>query len=170
MLKWSYIKRFNLRKMVSKTTMVSVVVVIILIVLGVWYTNRSTDQEMPATEEATSASVDATTAMPAGDTETAEMVAEIQAPENFIVTYSKAEGFVPSSIEAKVGSTITFLNKTGANVQIASDLHPIHTNNPDFDSGTLAENSSWSFTFSKAGTYGFHDHLNPGSRGSATVK
>ena len=88
-------------------------------------------------------------------------------------------GFVPASLSIKAGQTVTFVNQSARPVWPASDPHPVHTNYPGsggcigsvFDACQgIPPGSSWSFTFIKTGTWGYHNHLSPGMTGIITVR
>ena len=71
-------------------------------------------------------------------------------------------GFSTSSLEIKKGDTVKFVSQDSGNRWPASDPHPIHTNEPGFDSkGPVRSGESYEHTFTKTGTFGFHDHLAP---------
>ena len=79
-------------------------------------------------------------------------------------------GFVPSVIIIHRGDTIVFKSKTGKQFWPASNHHPIHELNPEFDpKHPLDPDKEWSFTFNKQGIWEFHDHLNSATRGIITV-
>ncbi len=78
--------------------------------------------------------------------------------------------FTPSVITVSVDDTVTWINKDNISRQIASDPHPAHTDLPDLISEELAEGGSYQFTFSEAGTYGYHDELNPIKKGQVIVE
>lgn len=72
----------------------------------------------------------------------------------------KKDGFHPSKLVIKEGDTVTFSANTGEAFWPASNVHPSHTDYPAFDpKKPVAPNDTWSFTFTEAGTYGFHDHI-----------
>jgi hypothetical protein len=52
-------------------------------------------------------------------------------------------------------------------MHVASDPHPTHTNYPAFNSGGSV--SSWTFTFTLAGSWGYHNHQNSGHTGTIVV-
>lgn len=81
-----------------------------------------------------------------------------------------ATGFNPATITIKAGTKVTWTNSSGATGNVSSDPHPIHTNYPPLNLGSFANNSSVSLTFDKAGTYGYHNHLNPGEKGTIIVQ
>ncbi len=79
--------------------------------------------------------------------------------------------FSPATITVKQGTTVTWTNTGTAKVWIASDPHPTHTDYPGFNSGTdIGAGESWSFTFDKKGTWGYHNHLNPTAKGTVVVE
>ncbi|MBM3206324.1 MAG: hypothetical protein FJZ43_01755 [Candidatus Staskawiczbacteria bacterium] len=82
-------------------------------------------------------------------------------------------GYSPNEINIKVGDTVTFKNESSRNVWTASAMHPSHTvyagtslqqhcsqeTNEAFDECKDSKpGESWSFTFKKAGTWGYHNH------------
>lgn len=80
------------------------------------------------------------------------------------------EGFSPSKLTIKIGDTVTFISKSGKSFWPASDPHPTHQIFSDFDSKKPIEtNTPWIFTFSRAGTWKYHDHLNFTYSGTITV-
>ena len=82
----------------------------------------------------------------------------------------RENGFTPSEVTISLGETVTFTNKTDKPFWPASDLHPTHGIYPDFDPGEPVQaGQSWSFKFTKSGTWNFHDHLNPLYIGVVTV-
>jgi plastocyanin len=82
-----------------------------------------------------------------------------------------SSGFTPSTLTIKVGDTVTFINKDSNPHWPASDPHPTHTNYPGFDAlRPLKTGESYSFTFTKQGAWGYHDHLNPSLRGIIIVE
>ena len=66
-------------------------------------------------------------------------------------------GFTPQTLTVRVGQTVTWTN-TGQQVHTA-------TSNPGyynaFDSGGLGNGQSYSFTFTQAGSYGYHSSTEP---------
>lgn len=81
------------------------------------------------------------------------------------------EGFAfsPKEITIKKGTKVTWMNKDAAAHQIASNPHPLHTSLPELASPVLARGESYSFTFQKTGTIGYHCHLHPSMQGKITV-
>ncbi len=78
------------------------------------------------------------------------------------------EGFTPATVPVKVGTTVTFINNGQALHWPVSDPHPIHTGLAGLNAlKGLSTGETYSFTFTKPGTFGMHDHLN--TRLKATI-
>mgnify|MGYP000128981068 CR=1 FL=1 len=71
------------------------------------------------------------------------------------------DGFTPATIQVKKGTAVTWTNTDGATHQVITDPHPAHTNLKSLDSDPLGQGDSFTFTFEKAGTYGYHDEMSP---------
>ena len=79
-------------------------------------------------------------------------------------------GFSPATITVPKGTLVVFSNKGSRPHWPASAVHPTHELLPGFDAlRGIAPGESYSFTFTKAGTWKYHDHLNPSRTGSVTV-
>ncbi|MBI5138822.1 MAG: hypothetical protein HZA95_03435 [Candidatus Vogelbacteria bacterium] len=176
-----------------KTAGIVVVVIVILAALGFWYKNQgdSTQNPEPAPISPTTETKDSDAALGGGSasgessapSETSSATAEDAAPatvkvntqviaevaKNINASYSSG-AFDVTSLALKVGDSLTFKNNSDAAIRVSSNPHPVHSEHPDMDSGMLQPGASWSYTFKVAGTYGFHNHLNPGAAGSVTVK
>lgn len=73
-----------------------------------------------------------------------------------------AAGFVPASIQVKVGDTVTWTNSDSALHQVATGPFPSEDGLAGFVAKTpQMKGDSYRYTFEKAGTYAYHDHLNP---------
>ena len=83
-----------------------------------------------------------------------------------------SSGFVPRTISVKVGQAVTWVNKDASPHKVASDPYPTDTTLSGLNSKTnLNTNDSFSYVFSKAGTYTYHDEMNPyGNQGTVIVK
>lgn len=91
-------------------------------------------------------------------------------PKAVVVLYDE-EGFFPAEVTVEKGTTVTFLlNKEGREMWIASNDHPDHIGYsgvpkekhcPDASGVSFDQCSkgvSYSFTFRKAGVWGYHNH------------
>lgn len=74
------------------------------------------------------------------------------------------------NITVTTGEKVTWTNKGSIAIRISSDPHPAHTDLPGFDSPNIATGQSYSYTFTKAGIFSYHNHLTPSSKGIVTVK
>lgn len=86
------------------------------------------------------------------------------------VVYSD-RGFTPAIVEIAVGGSVTFKNESDRDMWVASDEHPKHLLYPEFDAKRGYEPSGeFTFTFDKAGTWTYHDHLKASLGGTVVVK
>lgn len=80
------------------------------------------------------------------------------------------DGFSPSLLTILQGDTVKFINAGKELHWPASDIHPTHQIYPEFDPKKgIAPGQSWSFTFSRVGSWRMHDHLFPENLGRITV-
>lgn len=81
------------------------------------------------------------------------------------------DGFDPANSTVQAGSTVTFLNEDTKDRWPASNPHPIHDLYSQFDpKQAVKPGGSWSFQPQKAGTWKYHDHLNPHLRATLVVQ
>lgn len=101
-----------------------------------------------------------------------------EAPSGNVVTYTDA-GYSPNPLTIKAGETVTFKNESSRSMWPASAMHPTHREYPTtggclgstFDACMgVQPGNSWSFQFDIAGTWRYHDHLNPSSFGMIVVE
>lgn len=69
-----------------------------------------------------------------------------------------ASGVSPATLTVRSGTVVTFQNNDTVSHQIASNPHPVHTDLPGFER-LIAPGATYTFTFSKVGSWGYHDHL-----------
>lgn len=81
-----------------------------------------------------------------------------------------SDGFNPKNITIKVGDTVTWMNDDSADHTVNSAVHPTHTVYPPLNLGLIKPGEQKSLAFPTAGTYKYHDHLNPSLNGSVTVQ
>lgn len=81
-----------------------------------------------------------------------------------------ANNFEPSSITVKVGTKVTWINKSGVAATVDSDSHPIHTDYQPLNLGRFSDGESLSLTFDKPGSYKYHNHLNAAQTGTVVVQ
>ncbi len=86
------------------------------------------------------------------------------------VTFSD-QGYAPNSLRVKAGTSVTFKNQSTTSMWPASNPHPVHSEYPEFDAKhPYSHGESYSFTFARTGTWGYHDHLHPNLRGTISVE
>jgi len=79
-------------------------------------------------------------------------------------------GFTPKTITVKVGDTVTWTNKSGKSMWVASDVHPTHQELPGFDQlAGVPKGGGYSYTFQKVGSWKYHNHLGPKDTGTVVV-
>jgi amicyanin len=71
--------------------------------------------------------------------------------------------FDPPQLEVAVGETVTWTNQDGT-------THTVTGDNGEFDSGNLDTGKSFSFTFTKAGTYSYHCSIHPFMKATVVVQ
>lgn len=81
-----------------------------------------------------------------------------------------ADGFSPATLTVKAGTTVTWTNQSGADATVNSSPHPIHTDYPPLNLGSLPNGGSVSLIFDKPGTYKYHNHLKPSQFGQIVVE
>ncbi|TSC57457.1 MAG: hypothetical protein Greene041619_1144 [Candidatus Peregrinibacteria bacterium Greene0416_19] len=80
------------------------------------------------------------------------------------------EGFNPQRVHILQGDTVRFDNAGKSAHWPASNIHPSHGIYPAFDPKQgITPGESWSFRFTKPGTWKMHDHLYPAFVGVVTV-
>jgi plastocyanin len=143
--------------------LIGIIVVIIIVVAGAWYFLAGPGAGAPA-----GSGTPASSAAPAAT-----------------IAYTD-QGFSPDSVTIAEGETVAWVNQSSENLWVASDPHPLHdgydgTTRSEhcaagyqgplpFDSCTMIKpGESWSFAFTQAGTWGYHNHADDDMRGSVTV-
>lgn len=80
------------------------------------------------------------------------------------------KGFEPHDLTINKGDTVKFVTTENSSFWPASDPHPTHEYLNGFDPlKPILSGSSWSFTFLTAGTWRYHNHLDPNNTGNIEV-
>lgn len=148
----------------SKTFLVIGVLAVIL--LGYVYF-RGVNKNQPEGVQNVSTQTAAPETAPAATPSTAASESGIM--NNETVVNITANGFEPKSVNVMVGTKVTWKNMSGEAVSIASAVHPTHLLYPPLNLGTVADGTSVSLIFPKAGSYKYHNHLNSSMIGTVTV-
>lgn len=173
-----------------------IVILIVLVLLGIWWimmagTDEPQDMQLdgiseelpgtgddPATTTPTNGADDET---PNGTPDAADPITEDSEPQETTVTYTTS-GFSPATVTVDSGTTVTFVNESGRAMWVASGVHPTHSvydgtslsqHCPDPDNSSFdqcAAGNTYSFTFDRAGTWGYHNHQGPQHTGTVIVE
>ncbi|MFC1687437.1 hypothetical protein ACFL0L_02565 [Patescibacteria group bacterium] len=88
--------------------------------------------------------------------------------------YTDSSGFDPETARIGIGDAVSWYNKDEVQHYIAPDDHPDHVKYSgiwdDDGSGNIAPAEVYSVIFFEAGTYEYHDHLNPDLTGTVVVE
>ncbi len=105
-----------------------------------------------------------------GQVNQGEQVPQENKMEAVVVTYDP-KGFSPTTLTVKKGTAVKFVNKSGSTMSVASNPHPTHTDYPGFDQfkSDARGKDEYSFTFTKVGSWGFHNHAKPSDGGTVVV-
>ena len=99
--------------------------------------------------------------------------------DGIVVVTHTDDGYDPSPVSVKRGGTVRFVNQSSEDMWTAANPHPVHSGYPTeggcaastFDTCKgIPPGEFWEFTFDIAGTWGYHDHLNPGHGGRVVVE
>jgi plastocyanin len=71
--------------------------------------------------------------------------------------------FSPATLEVAVGTTVTWTNKDSVSHTIVSQTNI-------FQSGTMSEGDTFSYTFKDKGSFDYHCGIHPSMKGTVTVK
>lgn len=136
-----------------------VLVVIVAIAAGAFVLTRDNDSDNNTnTDTSSNNQTQNTTPSASNDQSTAATI-----------TYSD-DGFSPSTITVKAGTTVTVKNTSSDELQYDSDPHPTHTDNEELNVGAIDPGKSGTFTPNTKGTFGYHNHLSPSHKGTITVE
>ncbi|MEA2701651.1 MAG: hypothetical protein QOE22_360 [Candidatus Parcubacteria bacterium] len=158
------------------------IVLAIVVVLLIGYFAFAGGKASAPTETATTT----TTGVPTTDTSGAPVVTTTTTTTqtNVTITYGP-NGFSPANVTVAPGTTVTWVNSGSGRMWVASDVHPTHT---EFDGTSTAQHcengtptgagvfdacgavSSFSFTFTKAGSWDYHNHSQSSHGGTVTVR
>lgn len=106
---------------------------------------------------------------PTPETPTSTDSATTPATQNMITITST--GFSPQTITIKAEDSVTWTNSDTSNHTVNSNPHPTHTLYPLLNTiGLMKPGEIKSVTFTTAGTYTYHDHLNSSLTGIVIVQ
>ena len=79
-------------------------------------------------------------------------------------------GFDPAVINIKAGTTVIWINKSGQNATVNSDIYPNNLLWSFLNLGEFDNNSNVSVVFEKIGKYTYYNQLNPDQKGTVVVQ
>lgn len=134
--------------------------IIIVVILGVggYVIFRS-----PSKADTANTRTSTTTQSPSTDTSTTKV------SSSATITFDGSK-FSPDTLTVPSGTVLTLKNTSSTDVQMDSDPHPVHTDDTDLNVGLVASGQSKTFTVTKTGTFGFHDHLDQTIQGKITIQ
>ena len=165
----------------NKNLIIGVIVVIIL-ALGGWWLWSQNSAQAPVTENAPTNQTG--TVNNPDQSNPISLEATVMVGKTYEVVYTDS-GFSPSNLTIKVGDTVTWKNQGSSGMWIGSAMHPTHmvysgtdlkshcpdTANTSFDECKADQpGTSWSFTFTKTGSFGYHNHVNSSKFGKVVVE
>ncbi len=152
----------------SKNVVVALVIIIVLALAG-WFLLKPQNQSSTKTPtNVTLTPTPTATQSPTPAATKGAMMEEKKMNKNIVNINSN--GFSPKNVTIKVGESVTWVNKDSEDHTVNSDPHPTHTSYPPLNLGLIKPGDQKSLTFDQAGTYKYHDHLNPSLTGSVTVE
>jgi len=148
------------------------IIILILVLGGGYFLAKNVKRSMmvPSATTPTTSTMQQNTnpTSPQSTSQPSPSQAMMQQTQNTVTLTSN--GFSPATLTVPVGTTVTWINKSGQDATVNSNPHPIHTDYPPLNLGSFADGASLSLTFSKAGTYGYHNHFSPSETGTIIVK
>jgi plastocyanin len=143
-----------------KKVLLAVAFVILVGVAALFLFNRTAIT--PAPTDTKSSSSNTEPAQPVANSSTSATPAAT-------ITYTD-NGFEPMTTKVKSGDTVKVINNSSHSLQFSSDPHPVHTTNKELNEETISAGASSSFTVTKTGTFGYHDHLDSQNVGTLIVE
>lgn len=147
----------------TKGKYIAIAVIIVALAGGAIALSKHKDKDPAANATASNMSQDQ-------ETDAAESgTVEQGTSEATAITYGD-NGFTPSTITVKSGTTVTIKNESSRSMQFDSDPHPAHTGNEELNVNNVSPGESETFVVKRTGTFGYHNHLNPSDTGTIIVQ
>ncbi|MDO8593621.1 MAG: hypothetical protein Q7R59_01835 [bacterium] len=153
------------------------IIVLVIVIAGGWYLFSGTTAKAPTTDDQAPITAETTTTT----TTTSSTTTVTTAPG--VTVFYTAGGFSPKSVTVPLGTTVSFVNQGGGTMWVASAPHPTHqgydgttkdqhcvagySGSAPFDE--CSAGSVFTFTFTKAGTWKYHNHSSAGDFGTVIV-
>jgi amicyanin len=136
----------------KKGTVIALVIAVVLLIgAGMYAVSKSSDKSSNATK------TDTSTSSNANNQDTSAQAANVVAIADM--------AFSPAKITVKKGTMVTWTNKDSMNHTVTMDAGT--TGGPN--SGNLANNQSYSFTFNAVGNFPYHCAVHPSMKATVEV-
>ncbi len=100
----------------------------------------------------------------------ADLPASTRQPRVYTIYYGLGV-FSPTNIRIHVGDSVKFQNDSNMPIRVVSDRASGVPELAGFDSvSDMPPNDSFTFTFTKSGTFGYHNGKNPNEEGTVIVR
>lgn len=146
-----------------------IILIIALVAIGAWLAFEGKDATESTNEMNT-------------PTETSPTGTDATDAKTVTVTYTDS-GFSPQTLTVSTGDTVRFVNQSSHGMWVGADEHPTHTeydgtsrNEHCPDGGSFDQCVSagaggiYEFTFTKPGTFGYHNHVRAADSGTVVVE
>lgn len=173
----------------QNSTLIGIIIAALVVLGGGWYfLNKPVSDSTVNTDTHEADQVNDTANSDTGlgvgvtvDAGTGGSSEEGAAPMNASVTYS-ASGFSPNTVTIKVGGTVTWHDDGTGRMWVASAQHPTHTaysgttlqqhcsDTTDVSFDECKNGSTYTFTFTKPGTWNYHNHSQASHFGTVIVE
>jgi plastocyanin len=171
----------------NNTGWAAVVIVLILLLGGGWWWYSTNMPAVPAPTD-TATNTDTNAQGGAGDTSGVGVGAgaDVGIGDNStrVEVHYTANGFEPATVTVARGTAVTFINDTTNRMWVGADEHPTHS---EYDGSTREAHcsgaytgatpfdqcqagSTYTFVFTKAGTFGYHNHSGAEHTGTVVVQ
>jgi len=139
----------------DKTTKVTLVVVVaaIIIVGGIWLLMQNTASDTSTSQQ---------------DSSSSQTAIEPE-QESVTITYGD-NGFEPSEVTVKMGTTVKFVNQSSEDIEVKSNPHPGHSDNTELNIGDIHVGEDATFQPTIAGAWGYHNHYKPEATATIIVE
>ena len=135
--------------MSKSLTAVITIITVILIGIGTWWF-LSAQPTQPAQ----------TTSSPSTPPKTQEPATSTEESNGATIVFTD-NGFAQQNYSVAAGQAVTVKNESSIAVEFSSDEHPTHRDNPELNMNALQPGQQESFTPSRTGEWGVHDHIHP---------
>lgn len=110
-----------------------------------------------------------TTGSSTSTTKTPPPVSTAEEPVTGVLIVFTDSGFERQNYTVPAGQTVTIKNESSMVVELSSDEHPTHTDNPELNMGAIEPGEQNTITPQRTGEWGVHNHKQPEFTTTLTV-